>query len=212
MCGEKLGDVYGVLYLRGSPPRVRGKACFLTSIRLLPRITPACAGKSAKAERTSRCSWDHPRVCGEKDLVSRQLHFSTGSPPRVRGKVTPSRCSWACIGITPACAGKRLCFNDSNTTPRDHPRVCGEKPADYIVPSDLMGSPPRVRGKDSGLMRSNATGTITPACAGKRHYHAPQELPSGDHPRVCGEKQAAPADGYSGLGSPPRVRGKASCS
>ena len=108
VCGEK--RCYTALCRPGvgSPPRVRGKAALWRVSRPLFRITPACAGKSAKAERTSRCSWDHPRVCGEKDLVSRQLHFSTGSPPRVRGKVRPYEKQRNRHGITPACAGKRL--------------------------------------------------------------------------------------------------------
>ena len=51
-------------------------------------ITPACAGKSGKAEWPSPVNWDHPRVCGEK---------------------WPNRIScWLAAGITPACAGKRL--------------------------------------------------------------------------------------------------------
>ena len=108
VCGEKARTLIVQDEPQGSPPRVRGKAALWRVSRPLFRITPACAGKSAKAERTSRCSWDHPRVCGEKDLVSRQLHFSTGSPPRVRGKACStypqSHCNW----ITPACAGKRI--------------------------------------------------------------------------------------------------------
>ena len=51
-------------------------------------------------------------------------------------------------GITPAYAGKSYDRGYTDGRAEDHPRVCGEKPADYIVPSDLMGSPPRMRGKD----------------------------------------------------------------
>ena len=50
---------------------------------------------------------------------------------------------------------------------------------------------------------------ITPAYAGKSTLRCCSRLPSGDHPRVCGEKPDS-----SGLppflqGSPPRMRGKA---
>ena len=106
VCGEKARTLIVQDEPQGSPPRVRGKAALWRVSRPLFRITPACAGKSAKAERTSRCSWDHPRVCGEKDLVSRQLHFSTGSPPRVRGKGAIGATGRQTAGITPACAGK----------------------------------------------------------------------------------------------------------
>ena len=107
VCGEKARTLIVQDEPQGSPPRVRGKAALWRVSRPLFRITPACAGKSAKAERTSRCSWDHPRVCGEKDLVSRQLHFSTGSPPRVRGKGVVIERRLQSVRITPACAGKR---------------------------------------------------------------------------------------------------------
>ena len=29
---------------------------------------------------------DHPRVCGEKDLLMAAQNFKLGSPPRMRGK------------------------------------------------------------------------------------------------------------------------------
>ena len=68
VCGEKARTLIVQDEPQGSPPRVRGKAALWRVSRPLFRITPACAGKSAKAERTSRCSWDHPRVCGEKGV------------------------------------------------------------------------------------------------------------------------------------------------
>ena len=50
----------------------------------------------------------------------------------------------------------------------DHPRVCGEKRCVYNVYKLMVGSPPRVRGKDSGDPEQAGTTGITPACAGKR--------------------------------------------
>ena len=50
----------------------------------------------------------------------------------------------------------------------DHPRVCGEKRIHRLQPHLLLGSPPRVRGKEPiKIFEDTATG-ITPACAGKR--------------------------------------------
>ena len=66
VCGEKLGDVYGVLYLRGSPPRVRGKETDYTTYAAKRGITPACAGKSRWHPARPATGRDHPRVCGEK--------------------------------------------------------------------------------------------------------------------------------------------------
>ena len=50
---------------------------------------------------------------------------------------------------------------------------------------------------------------ITPAYAGKRRSDWIIRSIYWDHPRVCGEKLAAKAGSINGMGSPPRVRGKA---
>ena len=55
---------------------------------------------------------------------------------------------------------------------------------------------------------SNAVG-ITPAYAGKSFGSFCFLSFRQDHPRVCGEKQAAVALPQPVLGSPPRMRGKA---
>ena len=51
---------------------------------------------------------------------------------------------------------------------------------------------------------------ITPACAGKRPACPAESALVEDHPRVCGEKLRLSLFFASSLGSPPRVRGKAS--
>ena len=55
-------------------------------LALLPRITPACAGKSDQIGAAALGGEDHPRLCGEKLEYLEQLHRSLGSPPLVRGK------------------------------------------------------------------------------------------------------------------------------
>ena len=66
MCGEKLYFLSGNGITLGSPPHVRGKeaASFWTSTSL--GITPACAGKRARAVQRIPDAQDHPRMCGEK--------------------------------------------------------------------------------------------------------------------------------------------------
>ena len=49
----------------------------------------------------------------------------------------------------------------------DHPRVCGEKAAEYIEKLEKQGSPPRVRGKVPATPDAADFWRITPACAGK---------------------------------------------
>ena len=66
--------------------------------------------------------------------------------------------------------------------------MCGEKIMKRFAGLASKGSPPRVRGKASGVV-----------------YVASAEE---DHPRVCGEKFLPRAAAWRKIGSPPRVRGK----
>ena len=49
---------------------------------------------------------------------------------------------------------------------------------------------------------------ITPAYAGKRWFHEEFQPSPWDHPRICGEKQAAVIRMTTPKGSPPHMRGK----
>ena len=73
-------------------------------------------------------------------------------------------------GITPAYAGKSRVAALRLTLHRDHPRVCGEKPAVAVLFSKTMGSPPRMRGKDFLSRVLFALIRITPAYAGKSYH------------------------------------------
>ena len=102
-CGERRRDP-------GSPPRVRGEGFFFTYILLPARITPACAGRRASAVTPCPASWDHPRVCGEKQALAPHPVVSPGSPPRVRGEVARIHKADGLRRITPACAGRSAIF------------------------------------------------------------------------------------------------------
>ena len=112
-------------------------------------------------------------------------------------------------GITPAYAGKRQRRATACTWLRDHPRVCGEKIVLVIVFCSLMGSPPRMRGKEKGRRTHKVKSGITPAYAGKSAYLSPEDTAGRDHPRVCGEKYSWEKSTCKIFGSPPRMRGKA---
>ena len=113
------------------------------------------------------------------------------------------------MGITPACAGKRLLVFCLETQTKDHPRVCGEKCP--LVSGFIFGwgSPPRMRGKVAHDVDFFVIRGITPACAGKSWPMNTQTRRQGDHPRVCGEKLTDEYPDQAARGSPPRVRGKA---
>ena len=75
----------------------------------------------------------------------------------------------------------------------------------------VLGSPPRVRGKVSGMDVYRPKDGITPACAGKSLLPWVATDPERDHPRVCGEKFRDENVDNAAVGSPPRVRGKVAC-
>ncbi len=66
--------------------------------------------------------------------------------------------------------------------------MCGEKIGVGFRGGETLGSPPHVRGKESQLLRGQYPRGITPACAGKRGAVYASILKTGDHPRMCGEK------------------------
>ena len=66
-------------------------------------------------------------MCGEKQPLWLPVSSGLGSPPRVRGKGKKAVLVVFVLGITPACAGKRIAERVLNREGKDHPRVCGEK-------------------------------------------------------------------------------------
>ena len=106
----------------------------------------------------------------------------------MRGKVTLQDVPCDSVGITPACAGKRLIQARHAVKRQDHPRVCGEKSSPFNLFMTLWGSPPRMRGKVQPVQLVHDALGITPAYAGKRGI------------RLAVDSKT--------IGSPPHVRGK----
>ncbi len=211
MCGEKRRLQYGWLQRQGSPPHVRGKGLVRAAMAVRQGITPACAGKSNSRIFKDWAAQDHPRVCGEKQGCNPCIDSPRGSPPRMRGKGDGTGYRLVQIGITPAYAGKSARRQKRWSSVQDHPRVCGEKACPAVLWCGLVGSPPRMRGKVSGILLCVATYRITPAYAGKSTLERAIAHNARDHPRVCGEKITSAMLFLSCLGSPPRMRGKDGC-
>ena len=148
----------------------------------------------------------------------------------MRGKGTRGAAKAAPLRITPAYAGKSRRWRCVRRGCTDHPRVCGEKSEVQKPAGCVQGSPPRMRGKASGPGVLSSLSGITPAYAGKSPVRELLLIVSRDHPRVCGEKLgwslsrsrrsgitpayagkslAGRCPAPAGLGSPPRMRGKA---
>ena len=149
----------------------------------------------------------------------------------MRGKVPCLRSSSHRCRITPAYAGKRTTLDCLEVLRRDHPRICGEKLSCSASLESMRGSPPHMRGKVYSPSSPYITSGITPAYAGKRNeisfrWNGRKDHPRicgkssqlrrwpgvmRDHPRICGEKSALTNCLLFPLGSPPHMRGKASC-
>ncbi len=90
-----------------------------------------------------------------------------GSPPRMRGKLPPTKFEGDVYGITPADAGKTFNGYGNIESAEDHPRGCGENKKTNEKRSDRQGSPPRMRGKPDEDISAQGVNRITPADAGK---------------------------------------------
>ena len=156
-----------LLFMVGSPPRMRGKVKRNKRFQLADGITPAYAGKRPAAWAGAWRTGDHPRVCGEKGTGLTNVTSPMGSPPRMRGKAAPSSVAVMPCRITPAYAGKRPAPRGGGLWDQDHPRVCGEKSGRVRPWRKHKGSPPRMRGKVIRCEELARVVGITPACAGK---------------------------------------------
>ena len=108
LCGEKPRKFFDELDSEGSPPPMRGKVCPKINTGIPIGITPAYAGKRNFSIVAPSRFWDHPRLCGEKNVFrSWKTHFQ-GSPPPMRGKEKSEKIVEQNLRITPAYAGKSL--------------------------------------------------------------------------------------------------------
>ena len=147
-------------------------------------------------------------MCGEKISMEILVPYISGSPPHVRGKDAVKRHSARGFGITPAYAGKSRGCPAACILRRDHPRVCGEKALLCLSLQQILGSPPRMRGKAFPSIKTILLMRITPAYAGKSYLIGTGLSDTKDQPRVCGEKTVLDLSRLVEQGSPPRMRGK----
>ena len=187
---------------------MRGKPAYTGADREAVRITPADAGKTRISSSRSGASEDHPRGCGENGKSSCESFRFTGSPPRMRGKLSQFADLIGWLRITPADAGKTFLLFGMCRLSSDHPRACGENAGNIKLISIPDGSPPRMRGKQLSAGSPAQPLWITPADAGKTRSQNEQLQHLQDHPRGCGENRESLNYATRDIGSPPRMRGK----
>ena len=76
---------------------------------------------------------DHPRMCGEHSWWFLSVDGLVGSSPHVRGAHARRLQFAQYIGIIPACAGSTGRLISGCMSSRDHPRMCGEHFATWLV-------------------------------------------------------------------------------
>ena len=187
MCGENISASVAAWFASGSSPRVRGKLlhdCFNSSII---RLIPACAGKTLRLSLRWGVARAHPRVCGENARSLYPITLSSGSSPRVRGKLSAGRHFAGQVGLIPALAGKTLWAGNMFSGIWAHPRAGGEN---FLMPVKMLlivGSSPRWRGKRPPARSEIKNGGLIPALAGKTPNASFVANRSAAHPRAGGE-------------------------
>ena len=207
VCGEHPGVMAKCDTPGGSSPRMRGTRAVRLSCCSCDGIIPAYAGNTRSWSHSMRRSRDHPRVCGEHNGWNPTRSDGWGSSPRMRGTLRCCRRRCRGRGIIPAYAGNTFFLAVLVEPMRDHPRVCGEHPADTGFGMQCKGSSPRMRGthrEHYGRFRQRG---IIPAYAGNTHSSSRTTTLPRDHPRVCGEHRCSSRKRKALTGSSPRMRG-----
>ena len=145
--------------MRGTPPSAIASAISLG-------IIPAYAGNTASMSWRSERAWDHPRVCGEHNMLPSVVAVPEGSSPRMRGTLRPVASCTPSARIIPAYAGNTVPLRDLHPHVGDHPRVCGEHHPIRVGYHDALGSSPRMRGTRRTQCGSSCCRGIIPAYAG----------------------------------------------
>ena len=105
-CGANVSAGYGDVPPIGSSPRVRGKPRRDDGGNHAIRIIPARAGQTVYHVRPSISASDHPRACGANHDTMQSVSTSSGSSPRVRGKLGVPCVVYFTFRIIPARAGQ----------------------------------------------------------------------------------------------------------
>ena len=188
VCGENLCATWDTQGLAGTSPRMRGKPRQHPPTPKGRRNIPAYAGKTPSKPVPMDKTPEHPRVCGENNMLLINFEPEFGTSPRMRGKP---------LGV----------YRGHFMHP-EHPRVCGENPTVEPIRTNPRGTSPRMRGKLRRRPRHRRTGRNIPAYAGKTNPGMSNAMMAPEHPRVCGENALFPALVRIIEGTSPRMRGK----
>ena len=191
----------------GSSPHMRGTPRHAPVHGLHLRFIPACAGDVPHSYPIPAPAAVHPRMRGERCLLTEQFTQTNGSSPHARGTQRVCRGHHVPGRFIPACAGNASMDRTNWPVSPVHPRMCGERTYGVSLMAARNGSSPHVRGTLSRLPEETDEGRFIPACAG--NASSPQLMTQWPpvHPRMCGERFCARELSALNTGSSPHVRG-----
>ena len=133
---------------------------------------------------------------------------TSGTSPRMRGKLRQNFTGLAEKRNIPAYAGKTPTMSNETPSIPEHPRVCGENSGGFSVGHGVFGTSPRMRGKPPNRLRWRKAVRNIPAYAGKTTSEFTVVKSEEEHPRVCGENKFLLFHLHFLYGTSPRMRGK----
>ena len=166
-CGANYCSAISANHVPGSSPRMRGKPKADAGDVETRRIIPAHAGQTRFHSHPEPFPPDHPRACGANSRFLLFISSSSGSSPRMRGKLSAELESLRTERIIPAHAGQTRPARRTTPKETDHPRACGANDHDNDVAALDGGSSPRMRGKRRPGIRRPRHRRIIPAHAGQ---------------------------------------------
>ena len=151
-CGEKAMRRHPLAPCKETPPRVWGKVPKFRLVCRPRRNTPTRVGKSPALARSGCCLEKHPHACGEKILKWSVSAPKLETPPRVWGKDFSPGAFQPGGRNTPTRVGKRIGAAAGTGVDKKHPHACGEKVPTTMAMGNVLETPPRVWGKEQGLV------------------------------------------------------------
>ena len=192
----------------GTPPRWRGRLHAQSRGDGRRRNTPALAGTTFAAMRSTMRRREHPRAGGDDGHTSRSSQVAGGTPPRWRGRRPTARFSAAHVGNTPALAGTTCARSHETHGCGEHPRAGGDDLTVCRTTQTRTGTPPRWRGRQAGRVSLLLQCGNTPALAGTTTAAHAESCGVAEHPRAGGDDLSRVRHFRIQTGTPPRWRGR----
>ena len=126
VCGEHMSNLFSLIIILGSSPRVWGTCLALYGVTNVSRFIPTCVGNIYIVIRCQGVGAVHPHVCGEHGDETGQNRPGSGSSPRVWGTYYIPLVNLFPVRFIPTCVGNMMGFQKiSHIQHGSSPRVWG---------------------------------------------------------------------------------------